>query len=136
MYNPSRTVGQRPPKYGLGTESPFSPVNLNQAQTIDVGKVEEAINLMREMRTKIEVPKHIKIMIFKERFVKSAHSYLSSDTLKKLLRYKNSPQPENRELHSSPEPDHGEHESNKPGETITEPTTNNNRINEYNNMEL
>lgn len=66
---------------------------------------------MRETRIEIGVLKDIKVVIFKERYVKKTYSHLSSDVVKKLYRYKNPQQFENKELYSNSESDFDEHES-------------------------
>lgn len=91
---------------------------------------------MRETRIQIRVLKGVKVMIFKERFIKKKHSYLSTAFLKKLHRYHNPKQHGDQELCSSNEPNSVESELNQLGETSPKTSNPNNRTYEFNNIEL
>lgn len=71
------------------SKTPLSPyLGRTQDLTVEVDEIEVAINMMREMRTKIGVLKELKIMIFKERFVKTHILICPSNLLKSSINIK------------------------------------------------
>lgn len=80
--------------------------------------------------------KSYKIHDIQGKIRKKTYTHLSPNTLKNLHRYKNPKQPGAREFRSNPESNIDEHESHQPGENSLESTSNYNRCNESNSMEL
>lgn len=72
-------------------------------EEVNTQEIEDAMKIMRETRTEITILRNIKIVIFKERYKKKIHTYLSPKSIQKLVRHKITHQSYSRELCSDSE---------------------------------